>query len=103
MTQVLSGWIITQALTSVPAAPGAPPAPMPNGTWKPSASPPVAAAEPTTKPRRETLDFAADLPDFLELADISVGILVVMAASLRTCWWREPPRGCHWAGRPPDA
>ncbi len=101
ITQVLSGCTTTQALTSLPAALCASAAPMPNGKWKPSASPPVAAAEPTTKPRRET--FGLDLPDLVEPADILAGILMVMAASLRTCWWREPPRGCHWVDRPRDA
>src|SRR5215475_4149710 len=49
--QESSGLTTTQALTSTPAACGCAEA---VGKWKPSARPPPAAAEPTTKLRRET-------------------------------------------------
>src|SRR5262249_26130116 len=72
ITQVSSGLIATQILTSVPppAAPCAAASPKPDGRLKPSASPPPAAAEPMTNVRRES--FAA-LPR----------MIVFIAASLR--------------------
>jgi hypothetical protein len=54
ITQVSSGLIATQMLTSV-AAPCACTAPAPNGTFNPRARPPPAtAAEPTMNVRRES-------------------------------------------------
>src|SRR5204862_1509532 len=52
--QESSGLTTTQALTSTPAPCGCAEA-APSGRWKPSAKPPPAAAEPTTKLRRETV------------------------------------------------
>src|SRR5467141_660611 len=52
ITQVLSGLTTTQALTSLPAAVAASADAM-NGSLKPRASPPPAAAEPTMNLRRE--------------------------------------------------
>src|ERR1700682_2439782 len=70
ITQVSSGLMATQILTSVPfsAAPCASAGSMPNGTWNPSASPPPAAAEPTTNVRRES--FAAFPRIILFMADL---------------------------------
>ena len=70
ITQVSSGLMRTHALTSVPSLPAACASAVPiSGRLNPSASPPPAAAEPTTKLRRETmaavpliLFFTADLP-----------------------------------------
>src|SRR5262249_49553245 len=53
ITQVSSGLIATQTLISVASAVLCADA-LGNGTVKPSANPPPAAAEPTTKARRET-------------------------------------------------
>src|SRR4051812_40540703 len=52
MTTGSSGLITTQAFTSPGAVCAA--ASLPNGTWKPSERPPVTAAVPTRKLRRET-------------------------------------------------
>src|SRR3954454_24077524 len=53
ITTVSSGLITTQALTSG-AASAAAALPVPNGTWKPTESPPARAAEPARNFRRET-------------------------------------------------
>src|SRR3989441_5940029 len=73
ITQVSSGLISTQALTSVPAS-CASAGGKPKGRWKPSARPPPAAAEPTMNVRRESLVRVFFTADLRALAKLEGGL-----------------------------